>query len=157
MFEFLKKKPSAPPAKDARAGRGGARAHRAGARKTSPAPSTVVQAEKAARAGRREGAGSRAGAARRWLRACWRARSAGCSPATRAWTDDLLDELETALISADVGVPPPPRWSEGLRKRMKAREFADARASARGAARRAAGDPAPIAKPLEIARRTSLS
>ncbi|MBB1061042.1 signal recognition particle-docking protein FtsY [Marilutibacter spongiae] len=40
--------------------------------------------------------------------------------------DDLLDEIETALITADVGVTATTDLVEGLRKRMKAREFADA-------------------------------
>jgi len=39
--------------------------------------------------------------------------------------DDLLDEIETALISADVGVTATTGLVESLRKRMKAREFAD--------------------------------
>jgi len=42
--------------------------------------------------------------------------------------DDLLDELETALITADVGVGATTALVEGLRKRMKAREFTDANA-----------------------------
>ncbi|MET0287995.1 MAG: signal recognition particle-docking protein FtsY [Pseudoxanthomonas sp.] len=42
--------------------------------------------------------------------------------------DDLLDEIETALITADVGVPATTALVEDLRKRMKAREFADAAA-----------------------------
>ncbi len=42
--------------------------------------------------------------------------------------DDLLDEIETALLTADVGVPATTALVEGLRKRMKAREFADASA-----------------------------
>src|SRR3546814_1073369 len=42
--------------------------------------------------------------------------------------DDLLDEIETALITADVGVTATTGLVEHLRKRMKAREFADARA-----------------------------
>src|SRR5690606_21999828 len=42
--------------------------------------------------------------------------------------DDLLDEIETALLTADVGVTATTALVEGLRKRMKAREFADARA-----------------------------
>ncbi|HEY9253058.1 MAG TPA: signal recognition particle-docking protein FtsY [Stenotrophomonas sp.] len=42
--------------------------------------------------------------------------------------DDLLDEIETALITADVGVPATTALIEGLRKRMKAREFTDASA-----------------------------
>jgi fused signal recognition particle receptor len=40
--------------------------------------------------------------------------------------DDLLDELETALITADVGVEASTRLVEDLRRRMHKREFADA-------------------------------
>jgi fused signal recognition particle receptor len=40
--------------------------------------------------------------------------------------DDLLDELETALITADVGVEASTELVEALRKRMHKREFADA-------------------------------
>jgi fused signal recognition particle receptor len=42
--------------------------------------------------------------------------------------DDLLDEIETALLTADVGVTATTQLVEGLRRRMKAREFADANA-----------------------------
>jgi len=42
--------------------------------------------------------------------------------------DDLLDEIETALLTADVGVPATTALVEDLRKRMKSREFADANA-----------------------------
>ena len=42
--------------------------------------------------------------------------------------DELLDEIETALLLADVGVPATTALVEGLRRRMKAREFADAQA-----------------------------
>ena len=42
--------------------------------------------------------------------------------------DDLLDEVETALLTADVGVAATTQLVESLRKRMKAREFADAQA-----------------------------
>ncbi len=42
--------------------------------------------------------------------------------------DDLLDEIETALLTADVGVTATTQLVESLRKRMKAREFADANA-----------------------------
>ncbi len=42
--------------------------------------------------------------------------------------DALLDEIETALITADVGVSASSAIVEELRKRMKAREFADAAA-----------------------------
>ncbi|MCB1589606.1 MAG: signal recognition particle receptor subunit alpha, partial [Xanthomonadales bacterium] len=40
--------------------------------------------------------------------------------------EDLLDELETALITADVGVAATTDLIDGLRARMKKREFADA-------------------------------
>ncbi len=40
--------------------------------------------------------------------------------------DDLLDELETALITADVGIEASTELVESLRKRMHKREFADA-------------------------------
>ncbi|HEY8009908.1 MAG TPA: signal recognition particle-docking protein FtsY [Rudaea sp.] len=40
--------------------------------------------------------------------------------------DDLLDELETVLIGADVGVAASTALVESLRKRMNKREFADA-------------------------------
>jgi signal recognition particle-docking protein FtsY len=40
--------------------------------------------------------------------------------------DDLLDELETALITADVGVEASTNLVESLRKRMHKREFVDA-------------------------------
>lgn len=42
--------------------------------------------------------------------------------------DDLLDEIETALLTADVGVGATAQLVDSLRKRMKAREFADANA-----------------------------
>ena len=42
--------------------------------------------------------------------------------------DDLLDELETALITADVGVDGSTSLVEDLRRRMHKREFADANA-----------------------------
>ncbi|KAA0072247.1 signal recognition particle-docking protein FtsY [Rhodanobacter sp. T12-5] len=40
--------------------------------------------------------------------------------------DDLLDELETTLITADVGIEASTELVEGLRRRMHKREFADA-------------------------------
>jgi fused signal recognition particle receptor len=40
--------------------------------------------------------------------------------------DDLLDELETTLITADVGIDASTELVESLRKRMHKREFADA-------------------------------
>jgi fused signal recognition particle receptor len=42
--------------------------------------------------------------------------------------DELLDHIETALITADVGVVASAELIDGLRKRMHKREFADGRA-----------------------------
>ncbi len=42
--------------------------------------------------------------------------------------DDLLDEIETALLTADVGISATTQLVDSLRKRMKAREFNDASA-----------------------------
>ena len=42
--------------------------------------------------------------------------------------DDLLDEIETALLTADVGITATTQLVDDLRRRMKAREFADAQA-----------------------------
>ncbi|WP_082190265.1 signal recognition particle-docking protein FtsY [Frateuria defendens] len=42
--------------------------------------------------------------------------------------DDLLDELETTLITADVGIEASTALVENLRRRMHKREFADAQA-----------------------------
>ncbi len=67
--------------------------------------------------------------------------------------DDLLDELETALITADVGVEASTQLVESLRKRMKAREFADAGALL-DALRRALVDLLrPVQQPLDVAGR----
>ncbi|MBJ6984167.1 signal recognition particle-docking protein FtsY [Luteimonas sp. MC1750] len=64
--------------------------------------------------------------------------------------DDLLDAIETALLTADVGISATTRLVDSLRKRMKAREFADANAL-RGALR---ADLVrllePVARPLVI-------
>ena len=46
----------------------------------------------------------------------------------KAELDDLLDEIETALLLADVGVADTSELIEDLRARMKRREFADAKA-----------------------------
>ncbi|QIL20108.1 signal recognition particle-docking protein FtsY [Thermomonas sp. HDW16] len=64
--------------------------------------------------------------------------------------DDLLDEVETALITADVGVTASTQLVENLRKRMKAREFADAHAMLRALRAELIAMLAPVAKPLQI-------
>ena len=64
--------------------------------------------------------------------------------------DDLLDEIETALITADVGVTASTELVEKLRKRMKAREFADARALLKALRAELVALLVPVARPLQI-------
>ncbi|MFT3761756.1 MAG: signal recognition particle-docking protein FtsY [Pseudoxanthomonas sp.] len=64
--------------------------------------------------------------------------------------DDLLDEIETALITADVGVTASTEIIGNLRKRMKAREFADAKALLAALRTDLIALLQPIAKPLLI-------
>ncbi|ADV27039.1 signal recognition particle-docking protein FtsY [Pseudoxanthomonas suwonensis 11-1] len=64
--------------------------------------------------------------------------------------DDLLDEIETALLTADVGVTATTALVEGLRKRMKAREFADARALLTALRAELIAMLQPVARPLQI-------
>ncbi|MBH1654739.1 signal recognition particle-docking protein FtsY [Stenotrophomonas maltophilia] len=66
--------------------------------------------------------------------------------------DDLLDELETALITADVGVGATTALVEGLRTRMKSREFADANALLAALRAELIAILQPVAKPLVIDR-----
>ena len=64
--------------------------------------------------------------------------------------DDLLDEIETALLTADVGVTATTQLVESLRKRMKAREFADANAMLGALRRDLIAMLEPVARPLVI-------
>ena len=64
--------------------------------------------------------------------------------------DDLLDEIETALITADVGMPATTALVEDLRKRMKSREFADANALLVALRADLIAMLEPVAKPLVI-------
>ena len=64
--------------------------------------------------------------------------------------DELLDDIETALLTADVGVTASTQLVENLRKRMKAREFADAHALLRRLRTDLVALLAPVAIPLEI-------
>ncbi|KRG69234.1 cell division protein FtsY [Pseudoxanthomonas dokdonensis] len=66
--------------------------------------------------------------------------------------DDLLDEIETALLTADVGVPATTALVEALRKRMKAREFADANALLKALRADLIALLQPVAQPLRIDR-----
>lgn len=64
--------------------------------------------------------------------------------------DDLLDELETALITADVGVEASTQLVEALRKRMHAREFADADALLAALRQALVAMLVPVQKPLAV-------
>ena len=64
--------------------------------------------------------------------------------------DDLLDELETALITADVGVEASTQLVEGLRKRMHKREFADAGAMLKVLRDELVALLKPVEKPLDV-------
>jgi fused signal recognition particle receptor len=64
--------------------------------------------------------------------------------------DDLLDEIETALLTADVGVTASTQLVESLRKRMKAREFADASALLSALRSELVAMLAPVAIPLVV-------
>ena len=64
--------------------------------------------------------------------------------------DDLIDEIETALLTADVGVAATTQLLEGLRQRMKRREFGDARALLAALRNELLAMLAPVAQPLVI-------
>jgi fused signal recognition particle receptor len=64
--------------------------------------------------------------------------------------DDLLDEVETALLTADVGVTATTQLVESLRRRVKAREFADARALLAALRADLVALLAPVAVPLRV-------
>src|SRR5690606_8809010 len=64
--------------------------------------------------------------------------------------DDLLDEIETILLTADVGVTATTGLVEPLRKRMRAREFADATALRAALRSELVAVLEPVAKPLRI-------
>jgi fused signal recognition particle receptor len=64
--------------------------------------------------------------------------------------DDLLDELETTLITADVGIEASTELVEGLRKRMHRREFADAPALLAALRQSLIGLLKPVEKSLDI-------
>ncbi|MHC1479958.1 signal recognition particle-docking protein FtsY [Frateuria aurantia] len=66
--------------------------------------------------------------------------------------DDLLDELETTLLTADVGVEASTLLVENLRKRMHKREFADAAALLAALRELMIDMLAPVAVPLDVTR-----
>ena len=67
--------------------------------------------------------------------------------------DDLLDELETTLITADVGVEASTALVEALRKRMHKREFADAAALREALRQQLIELLKPVQQPLEVSGR----
>jgi fused signal recognition particle receptor len=69
--------------------------------------------------------------------------------------DDLLDEIETALLMADVGVSATSQLVGDLRKRMKAREFVDANALLAALRGDLVALLQPVAQPLQIPRGTT--
>jgi fused signal recognition particle receptor len=145
MFDFLKKKPEKPePAKPAEA------PARSGFSPEDLARAfTVHQEEKAARAEaeRAEGREAMKGV----LGTSLFARSLGGLFSRNPKLDeDLLDEIETALIGADVGVPATTEVIERMRRRMKARDFADAQALLTALRNDLLAMLKPVAKPLEI-------
>ncbi len=99
------------------------------------AAAAAARAELEAAAARERARSDEAAAARAASAAAWRERLKG-NGLGRAITgllsgnpkldEDLLDELETALLGADVGVSATTALLEDLRARMAAREFADA-------------------------------
>src|SRR5574337_94176 len=64
--------------------------------------------------------------------------------------DDLLDELETALISADVGIEASTGLVENLRKRVHQREFADAQALLAALRQALVALLKPVEQPLQV-------
>jgi fused signal recognition particle receptor len=64
--------------------------------------------------------------------------------------DDLLDQLETTLITADVGVEASTALVEDLRRRMHKREFADAAALLAALRQALVAQLTPVEKPLRV-------
>ena len=64
--------------------------------------------------------------------------------------DDLLDQLETSLLTADVGVKATTDVIDDLRRRMQAREFADVASLFAHWRRQLVALLRPIARPLEL-------
>ncbi|KFN44941.1 hypothetical protein N789_02660 [Arenimonas oryziterrae DSM 21050 = YC6267] len=146
MFEFLKKKTAAP---DPAAAKPEAPARSGFSPEDLARAFTASQEEKAARA-EAEKAQARE-AMKETLATSLLARSLGGLFSRHPKLDeDLLDDIETALISADVGVPATTDLLGKLRKRMNAREFADARALLIALRIELLAMLAPVAKPLVI-------
>jgi fused signal recognition particle receptor len=67
--------------------------------------------------------------------------------------DDLLDQLETTLITGDVGVEASTQLVESLRKRMHKREFADANALLAALRKALVDQLIPVQQPLDVSGR----
>jgi fused signal recognition particle receptor len=67
--------------------------------------------------------------------------------------DDLLDELETTLITADVGIEASTDLVENLRRRMHKREFADSPALLAALRQSLVALLKPVEQPLDVAHR----
>ena len=67
--------------------------------------------------------------------------------------DDLLDQLETTLITGDVGVEASTQLVESLRKRMHKREFADANALLAALRKALVDQLVPVQQPLDVSGR----
>ena len=68
----------------------------------------------------------------------------------RAIDEDVLEELETSLLVADVGVEATNRIMENLKRRVSRRELADTRALHRALRAELLDIVAPVAKPFDI-------
>jgi fused signal recognition particle receptor len=124
MLKFLKKKPDAAEAQ-------------------APAPAQAATVAPAKRRGWRERLGGSG-----------LARGLGGLFARNPKLDDgLLDELETVLIGADVGVEASTELVEDLRRRMHKREFADAGALLDALRQRLREWLQPVAQPLDVGGR----
>jgi fused signal recognition particle receptor len=67
--------------------------------------------------------------------------------------DDLLDELETTLLTADVGIAATQELVDDLRRRMHKREFADANALLDALRAALVAMLEPVAQPLDVGTR----
>jgi fused signal recognition particle receptor len=149
MFEFLKKKPPAPPAKVTSAPGEPAPVRSGWSPEELASAFDAVQQEKAARAAA-EKAEARAQVKETMGSSLIARALGGLFSGNPRLDEDLLDELETALLTADVGVAATTELVGSMRKRMKAREFADARALHDALRAELLAILAPIAVPLEI-------
>jgi fused signal recognition particle receptor len=155
MLKFWKKKPAAPepPAADP------PQLVDAGALDATAEPLAEAMAEAAPAPAEVVDETPEAGAAPASSRRGWRERLRGSGFARGLGTlfvrhpkldDALLDELETVLITADVGVSASTQLVEDLRRRMHKREFADSGALL-AALREALVDLLlPVARPLDV-------